>query len=558
VAQRLRQLGIGPEMRVGICLERSAHMLAAVLGVLKAGGAYVPLDPAFPRQRLAMMIEDAAPRAIITQRTLAGVLPAAPASLVYADELGSGGDGDLPPASVNADQAAYVLFTSGSTGRPKGVVIAHRMLVNFLFSMRRKPGLSAADRLVAVTTLSFDIAGLELLLPLTVGAAVVIATTEEASDPAQLQRLLDQHGATVMQATPATWQMLLDSGWAGRRSLRAFCGGEALTRELADRLLPQVAELWNLYGPTETTIWSSMHRIAPDGEAVAIGRPIANTRMYILDGRLCPMPVGATGELYIAGAGVARGYLYQPGLTAERFIPDPFSRRPGERMYRTGDLARWRSDGTIQCLGRVDHQVKIRGFRIELGEIESALVQHASVRQVIVTDYDDSAGGKRLVAYWIPDQNPASTSDELGRHLRAILPQYMVPSAFVQLPAFPLTPNGKIDRQALPAPGADRGDSVRVYVAPSGREEEALAQIWSQLLGRAPIGAHDHFFELGGHSLLATRLVSKVRETLGVTLPLRAVFDAPVLVALAERIRSAQPADATADDIASEVEEGQI
>ena len=558
LAERLRALGIGPETRVGICLQRSVNMLVAVLGALKAGGAYVPLDPAFPRQRLAMMIEDAGPRAIVTERALTGVLPESTASLVFAEETKAGSGGASPPSGVHACMAAYVLFTSGSTGRPKGVVIEHRMLANFLLSMGRHPGLQASDKLVAVTTLSFDIAGLELLLPLTVGASVIIATAEQASDPAQLQRVLAERGATVMQATPATWRMLLESGWAGSREMRAFCGGEALTRELADRLLPRVGELYNLYGPTETTIWSSVQNISPDGDPIVIGRPIANTRMYILDRRLRPVPIGVTGELYIAGAGVARGYLQQPGLTAERFGPDPYSRLPGGRQYRTGDLARYRSDGTIECLGRIDHQVKIRGFRIELGEIESALARHPSVRQAIVADPADAAGGERLIAYWVPSDDQTPTSEDLRQHLGQTLPEYMVPSVFVQLAAFPLTPNGKIDRKGLPAPASDRQDVARAYRAPSGREEETLAEIWSQLLGRSPIGAHDHFFELGGHSLLATRLASKIREALGVALPLRAVFDAPILAALAERVRSARPADAASDNIAIEVEEGRI
>jgi acyl-coenzyme A synthetase/AMP-(fatty) acid ligase/acyl carrier protein len=455
-----------------------------------------------------------------------------------------------------------VLFTSGSTGRPKGVVIEHRNVVNFLHSMRDQPGLRADDRLAAVTTLSFDIAGLELLLPLAVGARVVIATAEEASDPARLQHLLEEQDATVMQATPATWYILLEAGWPGRTGRKPFvalCGGEALSRDLADGLVSRVDALWNLYGPTETTIWSSVQHIAAGSGAISIGRPIANTRMYILDACLRPMPVGATGELYIAGAGVARGYLHRPELAAERFLPDPFSPDPGGRMYRTGDLARYRGDGTIECLGRSDHQVKVRGFRIELGEIEAAMSKHPAVRQVVVADLDDATGGKRLVAYWMPEQNhPVPGIDELRGHLREKLPDYMIPSAFVQMIAFPLTPNGKIDRKSLPAPGADRQDLGRAYAAPQGRDEEILAEIWSQLLGRSPIGANDHFFELGGHSLLATRLVSKIREHLGVTLPLRSVFDFPILAGLAEQVRLAAPAGPASGNIATEVEEGQI
>lgn len=558
IARHLRSLGVGPEVLVGICLHRSTDMLAAVLGVLKAGGAYVPLDPAFPPQRLSMMIEDAAPKVILTQRELSGMLPASSAIVVAMDQPPAAGDGDDLPASGSGTNAAYVIFTSGSTGRPKGVVIEHRNVVNFLVSMARQPGLTDADVLVAVTTLSFDIAGLELFLPLTVGARVVVATAEQAADPMQLRQLLDDSGATVMQATPATWRMLLESGWTGRSGLRILCGGEALSRDLADRLLAAGDELWNLYGPTETTIWSSVHRIQPGQGPISIGRPIGNTRIYILDRRGEPVPIGVTGELFIAGAGVARGYLARPELTAERFPLDPFSKRPSDRIYRTGDLARYRDDGTIECLGRIDHQVKIRGYRIELGEIETLLSQHPAVRQAVVVDREDSSGGKVLVAYWLAADGQLAGNEELRQHLRSRLPEYMVPSAFVRLDALPLTPNGKIDRRALPGPDSGRQGISREYVAPRDEYEQALAEIWSRLLNRTPIGASDNFFELGGHSLLATRLVSQIRERLAVNLPIRAVFDRPTLAGLADCIRTSARVDTASTAISQDVEEGQI
>jgi len=564
IAGRLRALGIQSEDRVGICLHRSIDMLAAVLGVLKAGAAYVPLDPAFPSQRLAMMIEDAEPRAIVTQHELTEALPPCAASRLLVSDAAGCSHVAIDPYARKAGRtgdparAAYVIFTSGSTGRPKGVVIEHRAVVNFLTSMARQPSLNASDTLIAVTTLSFDIAGLELLLPLSVGARVVIAAAEEAADPFRLQELLNLHGATVMQATPATWRMLLESGWPGREGLRVLCGGEPLGRDLADALLNRSAELWNLYGPTETTIWSSVQRIAVDDQPVSIGRPIANTSIYILDDSLEPVPIGVIGELYIAGSGVARGYLNRADLSAERFVPDPFCRTAGARMYRTGDLARHRSDGTIECLGRVDHQVKIRGFRIELGEIESAMQMHPSVRQAVVVDREDAPGDKRLVAYWIGADDEQIDVGELRRQLHERLPDYMIPAAFVRLDALPLTPNGKLDRRALPAPDTDRHELGESYIAPRDHEERTLAAIWSQLLSRSTIGAHDNFFELGGHSLLATRLVSKIREAMAVSLPLRTVFDAPTLASLAERIRAASPTEGTSTAIAAEVEEGRI
>jgi amino acid adenylation domain-containing protein len=558
VARHLRSLGVGPEVLVGICLDRSTDMLSAVLGVLKAGGAYVPLDPAFPPQRLLMMVEDAAPRVILTQRDLSGTLPASTAVVVSMDELPVDGDADDIAVAGNAVDVAYAIFTSGSTGRPKGVVVEHRNVVNFLVSMARRPGLNASDVLVAVTTLSFDIAGLELLLPLTVGACVVVATGEQAADPVQLRQLLDDSGATVMQATPATWRMLLESGWTGRSGLRMLCGGEALSRDLADRLLAAGDELWNLYGPTETTIWSSVHRIQPEQGPISIGKPIGNTRMYILDRRGEPVTMGATGELFIAGAGVARGYFARPDLTAERFPLDAFSNQPSNRMYRTGDLARYCGDGTIECLGRIDHQVKIRGFRIELGEIESALAQHPAVRQAVVIDRDDSPGEKRLVAYWLAADGQAAADEELRQYLRSRLPEYMVPSAFVRLDAFPLTPNGKIDRRALPSPDSGRQGTSHEYLAPRDEHEQSLAEIWSKLLNRTPIGANDNFFELGGHSLLATRLALQIRDRFAVNLPIRAVFDRPTLAGLADHVRTSVRVDTASIAISQDVEEGQI
>jgi amino acid adenylation domain-containing protein len=512
LAARLRSQGVGPESLVGIALERTPGMVVAVLAVLKSGGAYVPLDPSHPRERLALILEAARPRVVLTEI------------------------GELPEAGIQpvAGDLAYVIFTSGSTGRPKGVQVTQRALVSFLLSMSREPGLCESDVMLAVTTLSFDIAGLELLLPLIVGARVEIASREDAADGLRLRRLLPE--ATVLQATPATWRMLLDAGWEGDRRLKALCGGEALPADLAVRLLPRVDSLWNMYGPTETTIWSATRQVT--GNDVAVGGAIANTRLYVLDRGAGLAPLGVPGELCIGGGGLARGYLDAPHLTAERFVPDPFADEPGARMYRTGDLVRWREEGRIEFLGRIDFRVKLRGFRIELGEIEAALCTHDRVRQAVAGLRDDG-GSPRLVAWLVADEG---SSDELRAFLRARLPEYMIPSTFMVLPALPLNPNGKVDRKALPEPEAE---ARAEYVAPRNATEELLAAIWSEVLGIEGVereervervGAEDSFFELGGHSLLGTQVVSRVREELRVELPLRAVFESPTLSALARRV----------------------
>ncbi|HEX7243455.1 MAG TPA: amino acid adenylation domain-containing protein, partial [Longimicrobiaceae bacterium] len=427
---------------------------------------------------------------------------------------------------------AYVIYTSGSTGTPKGVVVPHRAVVNFLDSMRLRPGLSARDTLLAVTTLSFDIAALELFLPLTTGARVVLADRETASDGARLREAVAASGATTMQATPASWRMLLDAGWEGAPGLKALCGGEALPRELADRLLGVTGELWNLYGPTETTIWSTVERVEPGEGAVSIGAPIANTRLYLLDAGLEPVPEGVPGELYIGGEGVARGYLGRPELTAARFIPDALSREPGARLYRTGDRVRRRVNGVLEYLGRTDQQVKVRGFRIELGEIEAALCAQPRVREAVAVVREGPQGDRRLVAYVVAEEGASLAAAELRAALRERLPEHMVPGAFVVLESLPLTPNGKVDRRALPAPEPQSA----AYVAPRTTVEEVLAGIWAELLGTERVSVEESFFDLGGHSLLATRVVSRARQAFGVEVPLRALFEAPTVAGLAGRI----------------------
>jgi amino acid adenylation domain-containing protein len=533
LAQMLVARGAAPGSLVGIYVERTPDMLVAQLGVLKAGAAYVPLDPAYPTERIGFMLEDADLRFVVTQRAIAAQLPSSRAELVLVDDLVPRAARAVGAIEAEEHDLAYVIFTSGSTGRPKGVQLPHRAVVNFLASMAREPGMTADDVVCAVTTLSFDIAVLELLLPLTVGARVVLADRATASDGAALARLIASSHTTVMQATPATWRMLRETGWTGGKSLRILCGGEALPRELADSLLPCCAELWNLYGPTETTVWSAIERVQAGDAAITVGKPIANTAIYLVDARLQPVPVGVPGELLIGGAGVARDYLNRAELTAEKFIPDPFSATRGARCYRTGDLARWRRDGRIEMLGRMDNQVKLRGFRIELGEIESVLAEHEAVRQAVVTCREDRPGDKRLVAYIVANAGASPSAAELRAHVRTRLPDYMTPSACMVLDTLPLTPNGKVDRRALPAPDADAIEA-EAYTAPRNDEETTLAALWAEVLGIARVGIHDDFFALGGHSLLATQLISRVQKQFGGDVALRAIFEAPTVAGFAQ------------------------
>ena len=550
VAAKLRAQGCGPGTMVGLFLDRTPLMVAALLGTLKSGAAYVPLDPSYPADRIGFMLEDSSAPVVITEDALAGQLPAgAHALLRIEDALAASALAAPMPSPAGAEDTAYVIFTSGSTGRPKGVCIPHRAAVNFLASMAREPGLAAADTLCAITTLSFDIALLELMLPLTVGACVALADRATASDGEALAAMLETVDASVMQATPATWRMLLDAGWRGRPTMRLFCGGEALPRDLADRLLDCCSELWNVYGPTETTVWSTVERVQRDQAAIAIGRPIDNTEVYIVDKHLQLMPVGIPGELLIGGLGVAKGYLDRPELTAEKFIADTLGQRPDGRLYRTGDLARWRRDGRLEAIGRIDHQVKLRGFRIELGEIESVLAAHDAVAQVVVICREDRPGDKRLVAYLIPAEGEIDIA-ALRTAARERLPEYMMPSAFVTMERLPLTPNGKVDRRALPAPDAD-AFAVVEYTPPRNAEEETLAALWAEVLGRPQIGIHDNFFDLGGHSLLATQLVTRMQKALGADIGLRMMFEAPTVAQFAELLLNNRMKNIDEDSLAA-------
>lgn len=543
--------GIGPEMLVGICLERSLEMVVGLLGILKTGAAYVPLDPGYPPERLALVLEDAKVSLLLTEHSTLPALRSMILNFKAAIEnlkllcldsewesIASAFDTN-PVVGILPENLAYAIYTSGSTGKPKGVTIPHRALANFLYAMRAAPGLTDNDILLAVTTLSFDIAGLEIYLPLAVGACVVLASREVAADGRRLPVALENACATVMQATPATWRMLIENGWSGRSGLKILCGGEALPRELAMQLLERSTELWNMYGPTETTIWSTAGKIENRNATLSIGRPIDNTQIYLSDRRGQIVPTGVHGHLHIGGDGLARGYLNRPDLTAEKFIPSPFSHTPGARIYYTGDLARYLHDGKIDCLGRSDYQVKIRGFRIELGEIESVGAQHPAIAQIVVVANDD-ASGKRLVAYFVAKTETIPATNELREFFSTKLPDYMIPAAFVNLAVLPLTPNGKIDRRALPAPEFATAKSDTDYVAPQNLVEELLTEIWEEVLAVNRVGITDNFFELGGHSLLAVRLFVEIERSFHRSLPLASIFKAPTIKQLATLLGEAE------------------
>jgi amino acid adenylation domain-containing protein len=546
LAHHLRSLGVGPDVRVALCLERSVEIAVGLLAVLKAGGAYVPLDPGYPAERLESMLQDSAPVVVLSQRALAErfagtglpVLALDAAAPTWAAQPTTAPDrGALTPAHL-----AYVIYTSGSTGRPKGVMIAHRNVVNRISALHASRKLEAHESVLQNTSLNFDVSVHEFLWPLAVGARVVMTSSEAQKDPACLVETIRRNEINRANLVPSMLQLLLEQPDTGRcvSLVRVLSAGEALRPAIVRRFherLPGV-ELGNVYGPSEaaSAVCGPMSRADESESNAPIGRPVANTRVYVLGADGEPVPLGVVGELCIGGAGLGRGYLGRPALTAERFVADPFSGEAGARLYRTGDLVRWRADGRLEFLGRNDFQVKVRGFRVELGEIEARLMEHAGVREAVVVALEDAPGEKRLVAYWV---GRADVEVEgLRTHLSKALPAYMVPAAYVRLDALPQTPSGKVDRKALPAPDGAAYAS-RAYEAPVGEVEEALAAIWSDVLGVEQVGRWDHFFELGGHSLRAVQVTSRVRQVLGVEVPLGAVFERPVLAELAREVARA-------------------
>jgi amino acid adenylation domain-containing protein len=545
----LMNRGVCQEKVVGLCLERSLEMIVGMFGVLKAGGAYMPLDPSYPGERMDYMVEDAGLQALVTVKALKRFLPTIKEAVVEIDEEReeiSKESTENCKSETLPEGLAYMIYTSGSTGKPKGVQISHGALVNFLWSMRNRPGIKSDDVLLAETSLSFDIAGLEIYLPLIVGARVKILRREIMQDGAQL--LQEVKDVTTIQATPSGWMMLIESGWEGNPRMKVLCGGEALTTDLARKLIKRSESLWNMYGPTETTIWSVMGKIEEEGERIRIGKPIGNTLVYVLNRELNIVPIGVVGELYIGGDGLARGYRRDGGITAEKFVPNSFVEEIGKRLYRTGDLVRWEAEGRLEFIGRSDYQVKIRGFRIELGEIEQQLARVAGIRAAVVIVREDEPGQKQLVAYVVPSEYLLENREQdvinpevikgYRKVLEEHLPDYMVPTMFVLLQELPLTPNGKVDRKRLPAP--DEGEiQAAMFVAPRNEIEQTLCEVWQEVFKRGHIGVQDNFFSLGGDSILSIRMITTLKSR-GIMLEVKDIFQYQTIEQLA--VQSSQRA----------------
>jgi len=515
LANSLVKQGVKPGEFVGLCMERNEYMLISLLAIIKVGAVYVPMDPAYPADRLNYMAETAAINLLLMSSGVSDTLEEFKGEKYCVDTLWETVTlmSDKFVSLAVADDLAYVIFTSGSTGKPKGVKIQHNSLSNLLLSMAEKPGLTTKDRLLALTTLSFDIAVLELYLPLVCGATVVVANHEEASNGVLLQQLITQHNINVLQATPSTWRNLLAGGFEGGKEFKALCGGEVFPEDLAKTLSDCCGEVWNLYGPTETTVWSSCYRLPIqnsfiESKPILIGKPISTTTFWVLDEDVKPVSVGVIGELYIGGAGLAQGYLQQDSLTAERFIKTPLT---DGLLYRTGDLVKETSSGDFAYCCRVDNQVKVRGFRIELGEIESALMAHPMIEQAVVAVKDISAIDRRLVAYIRFESDQLILNQALRSHLRVHLPEYMIPQMFLEVDQFPLTPNGKINRKSLPDPLDDMSRSDRYY-PPETKTQKAIAVIWEEHLGMNNISLTDHFYDIGGHSLLSTLIIYEIEK----------------------------------------------
>jgi amino acid adenylation domain-containing protein len=535
LANELQTKGVRAGDLVGLYCGRNEHMLVGLLGILKAGAGYVPMDPSFPADRLGYMSDDAQARCIVTDHSVGGTWIFPSAQPLYADELTASPTAptQAPASTGSAQDVAYVIYTSGSTGKPKGVRVPHRTVANLLASVTREPGMTASNVVLSVTTLSFDIAVSETILPLTVGARIVVADRAQSTDGDRLRELIERERVDFIDATPSTWRLLMAAGWQGGAHFKVICTGEPLPVDLGRELLPRVGELWNGYGPTETTVWSSFYRVNAVNGPLPIGRPVANTQIHVVDEQGRQLPVGVVGELFIGGDGVTLGYLGRPDLTAERFLPDPY--RPGHNWYKTGDLGRWRADGVLECLGRSDHQVKVRGYRIELGEIEASLGQHADVDRAVVITREDDPGDVRLVAY-VVSGGPVLNETALRDHLRRALPEYMIPAHVMQLSAIPLLPNGKINRNALPRP--ERVVSADRLAARTPMEAQVLTAM-EQVLNLPGIGIRDDFFALGGHSLLAAKLTARLNKELGLVLPLRTVFESPTAEGLARAVEAA-------------------
>ncbi|WP_454802741.1 non-ribosomal peptide synthetase [Mucilaginibacter phyllosphaerae] len=540
LAAQLLKKGIKTGDVIGIALDRSAELIISLLAVLKTGAAYVPLDPEYPKDRIEFMLDDSAATILITSAKYKGHFASNTTEVLIEEALAESKDypADEPATPVTGQDLAYVLYTSGSTGKPKGVQIAHHSLVNLMYSFQKTPGITANDITLAVATISFDIAGIDIYLPLCSGAQIILADSLTAKDGRALLDIVRNEGVTILQATPYTWRMMLEVGWTEYLPLKVFCGGEALAKDLAEKLIPRCKELWNLYGPTETTIYSIIKHVT-DANDITIGWPVDNTQVYILDEEKNNLTNGEIGEIFIGGAGVAWGYLSRPELTAERFIDNPFT--PGEKIYRTGDLAKLKPDGDIVYLGRIDHQVKVRGYRIELGEIEHNLGKQEGIKQTVVIAREDTPGIPRLVAYVVLESGQTgipekSMLDKWDAALFEVLPEYMMPDDYVLIDIIPSTPNGKIDRKALPKPDYSHINREGDYIAPRTSNEKLVADIWEELMGLEKISIYDNFFQLGGRSLIAVKIMARLEQETGKRLPLATLFEYSTVEKLAVRL----------------------
>ncbi len=555
LAHRLLELNLAPEVCIGIYLERSPQLVIALLAVLKIGATYLPLDPAYPAERLAWMLENAAAKVILTQTQLAAELPGHIPAIALDSALEHNHiqtqSTQNPAIAIHPDQLAYVIYTSGSTGTPKGVQVRHQGLLNIITDLQQRLAIQPSDTLLATTTIAFDIAALELFLPLIAGARLWLGSRDLALAPTRLATTLEQHAITLMQATPTTWRMLLHHGWQGKPDLQILCGGEALDRPLAEALLTKGAAVWNLYGPTETTIWSAVYHVVSTTGSVPIGRPLANTEFWVLNPLGYPVPPGVPGELSIGGVGVARGYRDRPDLTADRFVPLSHSPLPTPHspLYKTGDRVRYLPDGTLEYLGRLDYQIKLRGYRIELGEIEARLQHHPDIDKAVVVLHSDATTEPQLVAYLTPAAPPPAA---MRQFLAACLPSYMIPTFWVGLSQLPLTPNGKVDRKALPPPESQR--HTNAIVLPQTDLERSLAAIWQEILQIDAVGIDDHFFDLGGHSLRMVQLHSVLRDRFDTDLSLVDLFRYPTIRLLAEYFKQTTAPSSAATSFATQVE----
>jgi amino acid adenylation domain-containing protein len=540
LAKELLKKGVKTGDIIGLALDRSPEMIISLLAILKTGAAYVPLDPEYPKDRIEFMLDDSAATILITSTKYKGHFASNTTEVLIEEALTASKDYSTnePDVKVTGQNLAYVLYTSGSTGKPKGVQIAHHSLVNLMYSLQKAPGITSNDKMLAVATISFDIAGVDLYLPLSSGAEIILADSITAKDGRALLDIIRGQTVTILQATPYTWRMMLEVGWDEQLPIKVFCGGEALAKDLAERLIPRSKEVWNMYGPTETTIYSIIKHVT-DANDITIGWPVANTQVYILDEEKNNLTNGEIGEIFIGGVGMAWGYLNRPDLTAERFIDNPFT--PGEKIYRTGDLAKLKPDGDIVYLGRIDHQVKVRGYRIELGEIEHNLGKQEGIKQAVVIAREDTPGIPRLVAYivlesgqtGIPDK---SILDKWDKELLAVLPEYMMPDDYVLMDMIPSTPNGKIDRKALPKPDYSHINRSEEYVAPRTSNEKLVADIWEEMMGLNKISIFDNFFQLGGRSLVAVKIMARLEQETGKRLPLATLFEYSTVEKLAARL----------------------